>query len=390
MENDMKIPFNRTAIGLEEKNAVMEALEKGSIGGGGKFTRDAEIKLENILGGSRVLATTSGTHALEMAARLSGLKAGDEVVMPSFTYPSTANCILKTGAKPIFADVASEGMNSGIEEIRQKMNGRTRAILSVHYGGLSKDIKELRQMADCQGLVLIEDAAQALGSRAGGRHLGTWGDFGCFSFHETKNFKAGEGGALVLAKGFEDLAERAQAIRNGGTDKERFIRGKTSYYQWIEEGSMYLPSDILMALLGVQLDKMGSIIEKRLSVFNAYEKLLDKYRGCSFIKEYSKAPSSGESFNAHLFYIVFESPEKRKFFQSQLDKASIQAFTHYWPLHMSLMGKSMGYCDKDLKRTWEKAQGLVRLPLYENLRPDELEYVLMKADSILRKMSRGE
>ncbi len=386
----MRIPFNRTVIGPKGKKAVMSALERGSIAGGGMFTLNAEKKLENILGGAKVLVTTSGTHALEMAAGLSGLKAGDEVVMPSYTYPSTANCILKTGAKPVFADVAAQGMNSGIEEIREKMSAKTRAILVVHYGGLSRDIMEMRQMADREGLVLIEDAAQALGSAASGRHLGTWGDFGCFSFHETKNFKAGEGGALVLGKACENLAERAEAIRNGGTDKARFARGETNHYQWIEEGSMYLPSDILMALLGAQIDEMDSIIEKRLAVFNAYEKLLDKYGGCKFIREYSKAPSGDEAFNAHLFYVVFDSPERRKFFQSQMEKASIQAFTHYWPLHMSLMGKSMGYHDKDLKRTCKKAQSLVRLPLYENLRSEELEYVVIKADCILREMARGE
>ncbi len=386
----MKIPFNRTVIGPKEKKAVMSALEIGSIAGGGTFTRNVEKKLHDILGGARVLVATSGTHALEMAAFLSGLKPGDEVVMPSFTYPSTANCILKTGAKPVFADVASEGMNSGIEEIREKVNARTRAILSVHYGGISKDIMELREMADCEGLLLIEDAAQAFGSQASGRHLGTWGDFGCFSFHETKNFKAGEGGALVLGKAFENLAERAEAIRNGGTDKARFIRGETTHYQWIEEGSMYLPSDLLMALLGAQIEEMDSIIKKRLDVFNAYEKLLGKYRACSFIKEYSKAPSGVGVFNAHLFYIVFDSFERRKFFQSEMDKASIQAFAHYWPLHMSIMGKSMGYDDNDLARTCEKAPGLVRLPLYENLRADELEYVLLNVDKILHEMARGE
>ncbi|MBK5251693.1 MAG: dTDP-4-amino-4,6-dideoxygalactose transaminase [Peptostreptococcaceae bacterium] len=386
----MKIPFNRTIIGRKEKEAVLSALEKGSISGGGIFTRHVEKKLKRLLGGRTVLATTSGTHSLEMAARLSGLKPRDEVVMPSYTYPSTANCILKVGAKPIFADVAAEGMNVGFDEIKEKITGRTRAILAVHYGGISRDVKALRELADSQGLMLIEDAAQALGSEESGRQLGTWGDFGCFSFHATKNFKAGEGGALVIGKSHENLLSRAEAIRNGGTDKARFLRGETINYQWVEEGSMYLPSDLLMALLGPQLDEMDSIIRKRIFVFEAYERLLEKYRGCKFIIEHSQSPADGRAFNAHLFFIVFESREARRFFQGEMEKASIQAFSHFWPLHSSSMGIAMGYKDEDLPRTSEKAAGLVRLPLYENLRADELEYVISKADRILNEMARGE
>ena len=185
----MIIPFNRNIIGKKEKEAVMSALGKGSISGGGSFTDRVEKKLKRLMGGRPVLATTSGTHALELAALLAGLKRGDEVVMPSYTYPSTANCILKVGAKPIFADLACEGMNAGLEEIKTRVSDKTRAIMVVHYGGLSKDIKEIREFADKEGLILIEDAAQALGTEEGGRELGTWGDFACFSFHGTKNFK---------------------------------------------------------------------------------------------------------------------------------------------------------------------------------------------------------
>jgi dTDP-4-amino-4,6-dideoxygalactose transaminase len=386
----MRIPFNRTIIGRKEKEAVLSALEKGSISGGGLFTKDVEKRLKRLLGGSRVLATTSGTHALEMAACLSGLKPGDEVVMPSYTYPSTANCILKVGGKPIFADVATDGMNAGLDEIKEKITGRTRAILAVHYGGISRDVKALRELADSEGLMLIEDAAQALGSEESGRQLGTWGDFGCYSFHATKNFKAGEGGALVIGKAHENLISKAEAIRNGGTDRARFLRGEILHYQWVEEGSMYIPSDLLMALLRPQLDEMDLIIEKRRSVFEAYERLLEKYRGCKFIIEHSQSPADGRAFNAHLFFIVFESWEARRFFQNEMEKASIQAFSHYWPLHASSMGIAMGNKEEDLPRTSEKAAGLVRLPLYENLRTDELEYVLVNVDRILLEMARGE
>ncbi len=386
----MRIPFNRTIVGKKEKEAVLSALDKGAISGGGLFTRHVEKKLKRFLGGRRVLATTSGTHALEMAAWLSGLKPGDEVVMPSYTYPSTANCILKVGGKPIFADLAVEGMNAGLDEIKAKITGRTRAILAVHYGGISRDVKALRVLADKEGLILIEDAAQALGSEESGRRLGTWGDFACFSFHATKNFKSGEGGALVIGKGHEDLFDRAEAIRNGGTNRARFLRGETSHYQWVEEGSMYLPSDLLMALLEPQLDEMDSIIRKRILVFEAYERLLEKYRGCKFIREHSQSPADGRAFNAHLFFIVFESREARRFFQSEMEKVSIQAFTHYHPLHASTMGIAMGCREEDFTRTSEKAPGLVRLPLYENLSLGELEYVLSNAEIILDKMARGE
>jgi dTDP-4-amino-4,6-dideoxygalactose transaminase len=220
--------------------------------------------------------------------------------------------------------------------------------------------------------------------------LGTWGDVACYCFHATKNFKAGEGGALVIGKGHENLITKAEAIRNGGTDKAGFLRGETLHYQWVEEGSMYIPSDLLMALLGPQLDEMDSIIRKRISVFEAYERLLEKYRGYKFIREYSQSPVDGRAFNAHLFFIVFESLEARRFFQSEMEKASIQVFTHYWPLHSSSMGIAMGYKEENLPRTSEKAAGLVRLPLYENLRADELEYVLSHVDKILNEMARGE
>ena len=281
-------------------------------------------------------------------------------------------------------------MNAGLEEIKTRVSDKTRAIMVVHYGGLSKDIKEIREFADKEGLILIEDAAQALGTEEGGRELGTWGDFACFSFHGTKNFKAGEGGALVIGRGHEELLYRAEAIRNGGTDKALFLRGERNYYQWVEEGSMFIPSDLLMALLAPQLDEMNEIIQKRRFVFESYEKLLKKYRGCSFVKEYSKIPDDGRAFNGHLFFIVFESPETRRHFQMEMQKVSIQAVTHYWPLHSSAMGSKMGYKKEDLPRTNEKAGGLVRLPLYENISRNELDYILFNIDKILHDMARGE
>lgn len=382
----MRIPFNRIRVREKDKRSLLEALEKGWIAGGGPNTLRVEERLGEMLCGRRILATTSGTHALELAMRLSGIGPGDEVVLPSFTYPSTANCILARGAVPVFADVSEKGMNAGADEFEQKITARTRILLPVHYGGLSKDIQGLRQIADSRGLRLIEDAAQALGSGEAGRPLGTWGDFGCFSFHGTKNFRSGEGGALVVGEGWESLIEKAEAIRNGGTDKERFLRGEVDAYEWIEAGSMYLPSDLLMALLLPQLEDKDDVIEKRRRIFEAYESLLERYGGEDFIKEHSRWPLDGRAFNAHLFYIVFDTPDRRRDFQKRLLDCSIEASAHYRPLHGSSMGAALGWKTTDLPRTALKAQSLARLPLYENLEQEELDYILLHLKRILDSM----
>lgn len=385
----MRIAFNRIEFGEAEERAVLSALRKGWVSGGGPQTLRVEKFLERRLGSPRVLATTSCSSALEMAVGLSGLGPGDEVILPSFTYPSTANCVLAAGARPVFADVAPDGMNAGLGEIQARATDKTRAVVAVHYGGIAKDLPALRRWCDDAGLVLIEDAAQALGSSVEQKPLGAWGEFGCFSFHGTKNFKAGEGGALVFSPMTAGRVPAGEVLRNAGTDKDRFLRGEVEAYEWVAQGAMHLPSDLLMALLMSQLKRMDAIMGRRLKIFKAYEALAAGFDEAGLFADRSRMPRGQETFNAHLFYLVFETEALRQAFQEAMAAADVQTATHYRPLHASAMGRRLGWRADALPETMAKAPGLVRLPLYEAMTEAELERVLDSAQRVLALLAKG-
>ena len=269
-----EIPFNKIYLSGKEKEYIAEALAKRSISGDGFYTKKVSELLENKFSLNKVLMTTSATHALEMAAQLIDLKEGEEVIMPSFTFSSTANVVLKEGAKPVFAEVKADTFNLDPADFKAKISAKTKAVIPVHYAGISCEMNQIKKIAAANNIFVIEDAAHAVNSYYQGKAAGGLGDLGCYSFHGSKNYVSGEGGALVINSKGKELLQKAEIIREKGTNRSLFLRGEIDKYNWVGEGSSYLPSDILMAFLYAQLQKMDWITEQRKKIFNYYEALI--------------------------------------------------------------------------------------------------------------------
>lgn len=373
------IPFTKTSITDVEKKYMSEALLNNKICGDGKFTKKCNEWFKENCNINNFLLTTSGTHALELAALLSEIEEGDEVLVPSYTFVSTADAILLRGATPIFVDIDKRTFNMDVDLIEEKITPKTKAIFPVHYAGVACDMDKIMEIAKKHNLIVVEDAAQGVLAYYKGRPLGTIGDYGCYSFHETKNYVMGEGGAIIVKddKKFED----AEIIREKGTNRSQFIRGDVDKYTWHKVGSSYLPSDILAALLYGQLTRADEIMGKRMRIWNSYNKKLENLEKQGklerpYIPEYAK-------HNAHMYYIVLPTEEIRNDLMAKLKQNGVSATFHYIPLHTSPMGKKLGYKAGDLPVTEEYAGRLLRLPLYADMTEEENNYVCKLIKEIL-------
>ncbi len=373
------IHFNLSPFVGNETEYIKEALEEHKVCGDGKFTKKCSKWLEDRFGVEKVLLTTSGTAALEMASILSGIGDGDEVILPSYTFSSTANAFVLTGARLVFVDIDPQTMNIDERIIEDAITERTRCICIVHYAGVSCDMDAVMDLARKHGLCVIEDAAQAIFSRYKGRPLGTIGDFGCLSFHETKNLSMGEGGALLINDKY--FVSKAEILREKGTNRSMFFRGEVAKYNWVDFGSSYLPSDILAAYLWSQLEIADDIQSKRMEIWNKYKDQLAKYENRGII-ELPVIPEYCEH-NAHMFWIKFKNLCIRDSFIKYMKDKDIKCVFHYVPLHSAPAGQKFGKFFGTDRYTTVESDKLVRLPLYYNMTEKEVEYVVTATKEFL-------
>ena len=357
------VPFNRPFTAGDELSYISQAVRSGNTGGDGLFTRRCSRLLEQRFGIHKVLMTPSCTAALEMAAMLAGLGPGDEVIMPSYTFVSTANAVVRQGARPVFVDIRVDTLNLDEQLVEEAITDHTRAIVPVHYGGVSSEMKPLRQIAAEYELKIIEDAAQGVNSYYRGRALGTFGHLGCYSFHETKNYACGQGGALCINS--PELVERAEIIRDKGTNRRRFLRGDVNEYTWIDVGASYVPSEINCAYLYGQLLNMDAISDRRQALYQRYHELLQPLADEGFLSLPNVPPHCRS--NHHLFYLVLPTRRHRDALLSYLNRNGVNAVFHYVPLHTSPMGRRLGCENKRLPVTESISERLVRLPLFHDL-----------------------
>lgn len=360
-------------IGKEDKY-IKQAIDSRKICGDGQFTKKCNEKFEEITGAKKVLMTTSGTSALEMAALLADIKPGDEVIMPSYTFVSTANAFVLRGATIVFVDIRPDTMNIDENLIEDAITEKTRAIVPVHYGGVACEMDTIRAIAKRHNLVVVEDAAQGFMSFYKGRALGSIGDFGCYSFHETKNYSMGEGGAVLV--NHEKNVERAEIIREKGTNRTKFFRGQVDKYTWIDLGSSYLQSELNCAYLYAQIENPDIINNDRLQSWNTYYELLTplKEKGCIDLP----VVPEGCVHNAHMFYIKTKDLEERSKLIAFLKENGIGAVFHYIPLHSSPAGQQFGRFHGEDKYTTKESERLLRLPMYYGLEKKDIEYVVSK------------
>lgn len=374
------IPFNKPSIQSNEKEHMSQAIANLKLCGDGAYTKKVYEIFGDKLDVRQMLLTTSCSHALDMTAILAGFQEGDEVIAPSYTFVSTINAFALRGAKPVFCDVEKETMNIDADKIEELITPRTKAIYPVHYAGVLCDMDKINAIAKKHNLLVIEDAAQAVGSfYKGVQPAGTIGDMGCYSFHETKNYVMGEGGAIIVKD--PELFKKAEIIREKGTDRSQFIRGEVDKYTWKMVGSSFLPSDVLAAILYGQMERFDEIMDKRMGVWNAYyEGFADLEQAGKlirpFIPEYS-------SHNAHMFYIFLPTKEIRDNMITTLREKGVQSVFHYIPLHTSPMGKELG-CDRaNLPVTEEYADRLLRLPMHAELTESDVAMIIEKVKESL-------
>lgn len=370
----MRIPFNKPPFVGPEIDYVRAAVESGRICGDGQFNQKCHAWLREHTGTAKALLTTSCTHALEMAAFLADIKPGDEVIMPSFTFVSTADAFAMRGAKCVFVDIRPDTMNLDERLVESAITAKTRAIVPVHYAGVSCEMDAINAIARKYSLFVIEDAAQGMMATYKGRSLGTLGDFGCYSYHETKNYSMGEGGALLIRD--PKYADRAEIIREKGTNRCQFHRGEVDKYTWVELGSSYLPSELNAAYLLAELEEANKIFDNRMASWNAYhERLLPlEQRG---LIELPKIPAECKH-NAHMFYIKMPDLQGRTKMIAHLVKNEILAVFHYVPLHSAPAGKLHGEFRGEDRFTTSESNRLLRLPMYYGLKRDDLDYVCDK------------
>ena len=368
------IRFNVPPYTGKEMEYIKKAVENQKICGDGDFTHKCNEWLEQKTGIKKALLTTSCTHATEMAAILCDIKPGDEVIMPSYTFVSTADAFVLRGAKAVFVDVRPDTMNIDENLIEDAITDKTRAIAPVHYAGVSCDMDKIMDIAKRHNLLVVEDAAQGIMSEYKGKALGTFGDYGCFSFHETKNFSMGEGGAILIRD--PENIERAEIIREKGTNRAKFFRGQIDKYTWVDAGSSYLPSELNAAYLYAQLELADQITADRMKTWNMYYEAFEELENAERI-ERPFIPADCKH-NAHMFYLKCKDLEERTEFIDFLKKNEILAVFHYIPLHSAPAGKSFGRFNGEDVYTTKESERLVRLPLYYGIKEEEVEYIIGK------------
>lgn len=367
-------------LGTEMKYVEEAVARNHKICGDGPFTHRCNEWLEKKTGTAKALLTTSCTHATELAALLSDIKEGDEVIMPSYTFVSTADAFVLRGAVPVFVDIRPDTMNLDETKIEAAVTERTRAIAPVHYAGVSCEMDKIMEVAGKYGLTVIEDAAQGILSTYKGKALGTIGDYGCFSFHETKNYSMGEGGALLIRD--ERNVERAEIIREKGTNRAKFFRGQIDKYTWVDAGSSYLPGDMNAAYLMAQFDRADEVFEDRMRSWNLYEELLRPLADCGkielpYIPDYC-------THNAHMFYVKARDLRERTELIRYLKENDIQSVFHYIPLHSAPAGERFGRFHGEDVYTTKESERLARLPMYYGLKEEQVRYIADKVTEFYR------
>lgn len=375
------IQFNVPPYVGEELEYIKQVIANRKICGDGEFTKKCNEWIEKNTGAVKVLLTTSCTHATEMAALLADIQEGDEIIMPSYTFVSTADAFVLRGAKVIFVDIRPDTMNINEQLIENAITDKTKAIVPVHYAGVSCEMDVIMDLANKYNLLVIEDAAQGIMSKYRGKALGTIGDYGCYSFHETKNFSMGEGGALLIKD--ERKIEEAEILREKGTNRSKFFRGQIDKYTWVNYGSSYLPSDMNAAYLYAQLQHADLINDDRLRSWKHYEEGLSDLAKAGII-ELPTIPKECQH-NAHMFYIKVGNLNERTKLIQHLKDCGILAVFHYIPLHTSPAGKKFGEFRGEDKYTTVESERLLRLPLYYGLKEEEIEFIIQKIEHFYRK-----
>ena len=365
------ILFNVPPYTGRENEYVNNAIMSHKICGDGNYTKKCNEWLEKNTGTGKALLTTSCTHATEMAALLADIHVGDEVIMPSYTFVSTADAFVLRGATPVFVDIRPDTMNINEELIEDAVTEKTKAIVPVHYAGVCCDMDRIMDIADRHSLMVIEDAAQAIQSTYRGKSAGTFGQFGCLSFHETKNFSMGEGGALLIRD--EEYIEKAEIIREKGTDRSKFHRGQVDKYTWVDYGSSYLPSELNAAYLYAELEDADNIFNNRMNSWNMYMELLQPLadKGCIELPYIPKECTH----NAHMFYIKLKDIDERTRFINHMKENDVMTVFHYIPLHTAPAGIRYARFHGEDKYTTKESERLVRLPLYYGLKPEQVKYI---------------
>jgi len=363
----MHIPFNKPYFTGKEIEYIQQTHTQRHLSGDGPFTQKCHIWLEQFIGTRKALLTHSCTAALEMAAILANIKSGDEVIMPSYTFVSTANAFVLRGGTPVFVDIRPDTLNIDEKKIEAAITSKTKAIVVVHYGGVACEMNTILAIAQKHNLFVIEDAAQAIGAKYKGKPLGSLGHLAALSFHETKNIISGEGGALLIND--ERFIDRATIIREKGTNRSKFLKGQVDKYTWVDIGSSYLPSDIIAAFLWTQLENFESITSKRKSLWEKYHQSFSQAETNGYLRR-PIIPSDCQ-FNAHLYYLLLPTAKKRDSFLSALNKKEINSVFHYIPLHDSPAGKKYGRTVGSLEVTMDLSQRIARLPLWIGLEKNQ-------------------
>ena len=374
------VNFNEAPYLGDELHYIKDAIDSHHISGDGKYTKLCNEILTKRINSKASLLTHSCTAALEMSALLLNVKEGDEVICPSYTFVTTASSFALRGCKLVFVDIKDDTLNIDETQIENAITSKTKAIVPVHYAGVSAEMDTIMEIAHKHNLAVVEDAAQAVGSFYKDRSCGSIGDLGCLSFHETKNISSREGGAILINN--EKFIEDAEIIREKGTNRSKFFRGYVDKYTWVELGSSYLPSDMIAAYLYPQLLKMKTINEKRINIWNKYNNAFKEYENkgiikCPFVPNYCK-------HNAHMYYLRFENLEIRTKFIDYMKKNDIGCVFHYIPLHSSPAGQNYGRYIGDMKNTNNVSETLVRLPLYYSIDDKTQDYIIDKAIEFIR------
>jgi len=376
------VPFNRPHLTGLEFEYIQQAVNAGQLAGNGQFTRRCQDHLEQRLGAARVLLTHSGTAALEMAALLLDLRPGDEVIMPSFTFVSTANAFVLRGARPVFVDIRPDTLNIDERLIEQAITSHTRAIVAVHYAGVACDMDAILDIAQRHRLAVVEDAAQALGSTYKGRPLGSIGDLSAISFHETKNVISGEGGALVVNA--PEFVDRAEVLWEKGTNRSRFLRGQVDKYTWIDVGSSFLPGELTAAFLWAQLQHLDDITQQRLASWQRYYEASQSLTPLGVERPQLRADGL---HNAHLFYLLIPPRLNQAAVLAELNRRNVNAIFHYVPLHSAPAGLRYGRVASAMDVTDERSGRLIRLPLWVGMDTDTPALVVKELTAALGMMT---
>jgi dTDP-4-amino-4,6-dideoxygalactose transaminase len=374
-----KIPFNQPYTTGDELGCIQEAIDNRHLSGNGAFTARCARWMEERLGCERALLTSSCTSALEMAALVAGIGPGDEVIMPSYTFPTTASSVALRGAIPVFVDIREDTLNLDERLVEASLTSRTRAIMPVHYAGVACSLEELSEIAARHGLIMIEDAAQGFSATYRDLPLGTIGDLGCLSFHETKNLMCGEGGALLVNRA--EWVERAEILQEKGTNRSQFLRGEADKYTWIDLGSSFLTSEINAAFLWAQIEHVEEILERRMAIWSAYHERLAPLEASARLRR-PKVPREC-LHNAHMYYVLVEDRDCRDRLIEALAARGIHALFHYVPLHSSVAGERFGRVTGELPVTDHASETLVRLPLWVEMSESDLDRVCSAIEDAL-------